>query len=518
MRPNVLPMTHPVSRPVARPVGGPARLLPALVGLVVLLSACRATSTVSIHVAEDGSGLVEVAVVLDDEAVEAVGGVDHQIRLDDLSDAGWEVDGPSRSDHDGLTTVTASKPFEVPDRLPPILGEIAGPGVFDGMALVRERTFARTTWRLESLVDLSAGLALFSDPDLAITLSGLPLGRTSAELAALAGCETGCDPADSFSMDLVVTMPGEVVGNTDLVDSATARWTIDLGGRTPTVVELSGSVVDRAPRLWLGVAFVSAALFLLVMMFQVARRLLGHHPGPRRDRHAPAPVRRIRRVTEIVEQTPDTRVEPEPRRLELVVLGGVGVVWDGGTDPEGLLVSFVRARRGIADSREVADRYRAASLGQVSSGEFWASVGVEGDPDEIDEEYLAGVRLRPDVMAFLEQMAERELTVACLTNAVLPWTKLLRARFDLDRMIGHWVVSGEIGARKPGQAMFEALRRMSDVTFRNMLLIDSEQSALEAARGMGMSTVLMRGTALIPEGFAHPTIDGFAGLFRQTGG
>ena len=104
-------MTHPVSRPVARlvarPVGGPARLLPALVGLVVLLSACRATSTVSIHVAEDGSGLVEVAVVLDDEAVEAVGGVDHQIRLDDLSDAGWEVDGPSRSDHDGLTTVTA---------------------------------------------------------------------------------------------------------------------------------------------------------------------------------------------------------------------------------------------------------------------------------------------------------------------------------------------------------------------------------------------------------------------------
>ena len=59
-----LPVSRPVARPVARPVGGSARLLPALVGLVMLLSACRATSTVSIHVAEDGSGLVEVAVVL----------------------------------------------------------------------------------------------------------------------------------------------------------------------------------------------------------------------------------------------------------------------------------------------------------------------------------------------------------------------------------------------------------------------------------------------------------------------
>jgi len=101
---------------------------------------------------------------------------------------------------------------------------------------------------------------------------------------------------------------------------------------------------------------------------------------------------------------------------------------------------------------------------------------------------------------------------------VLPWTVLLRNRFNLDGLISHWVVSGEVGARKPGQAMFEALRRMSAVSFSNMLLIDSEIATLEAARTMGMSTVLMTGTALVPEGFAHPTIDTFSGLFRQRGG
>jgi len=93
---------------------------------------------------------------------------------------------------------------------------------------------------------------------------------------------------------------------------------------------------------------------------------------------------------------------------------------------------------------------------------------------------------------------------------------LLRERLGLDELMAHWVVSGEVGARKPSQAMFEALRRMSGVPFRNMLLIDSEPPMLEAARSMGMSTVLMRGAALIPEGFPHPVIGGFAELFRSS--
>ena len=47
-----------------------------------------------------------------------------------------------------------------------------------------------------------------------------------------------------------------------------------------------------------------------------------------------------------------------------------------------------------------------------------------------------------------------------------------------------------------------------------MVVCDTEANALEAARALGMSTVLLRGKALVPEGFSHPVIDGFAGLFR----
>ncbi|MBT3246225.1 MAG: HAD-IA family hydrolase [Actinobacteria bacterium] len=513
-----LPLLRPPSRLRFAPVEPHLlRLLLLMVLTVVSASACRADATVSVRLGEDGSGVVEVALVLDDEAVEAVGGIDHQIRLEDLENAGWEVDGPQRSLDDGLTSVVATKGFEVPDRLPPILDEIAGPGVFTDMGLVRNRSFARTTWSLSGRVDLSGGLEAFSDPALSETLSGLPLGRTREELAELAGC-VGCDPADMFSLELVVALPGEVVANADRVDEGSAVWAVALGDSTPTLVDVSGSVADRAPRLWLGASLTLASLLVVLGLFRLVRHRLGHNPLGRRVRHLPRPTRRRGRAAEIIEQRPPRTEESGEQRLQLVVLGGIGVVWDGGTDPEGLLVSFVREHGGIADPREVADRYRAASLGQVSAAEFWSAVGVVGDAADLDARYLSGVRLRPDVLVFLDQMHKREMTVGCLTNAVLPWTVLLRSRFDLDGLISHWVVSGEVGARKPGQAMFEALRRMSGVPFSNMLLIDSEIATLEAARTMGMSTVLMTGTALIPEGFAHPTVDSFSGLFRKEGG
>ena len=62
-------------------------------------------------------------------------------------------------------------------------------------------------------------------------------------------------------------------------------------------------------------------------------------------------------------------------------------------------------------------------------------------------------------------------------------------------------------------SIFEALRRLTGVSFSNMLLVDSEIATLEAARGIGMSTVLMQSQSPIPSGFSHPKIEGFAELF-----
>jgi len=347
-----------------------------------------------------------------------------------------------------------------------------------------------------------------------VALDGLPFARTDAELAEMAGCPNGsCDPARSFSLTVVATMPSDG-GAIPTVDpgapSTEQRWTVVLGDVLPVRFAAESVLEDSAPRTWRTVSVIAGGLLVVVLAFQGLRLSLVRRRANRPTR----PTGPGRRGPETIREAPKPVTTASGRELRLVVLGGIGVVWDPGNDPEGLLVSFVREQGGVVDPSEVADRYRAASLGQLSSAEFWASVGVPGDPGALDAEYLSRVRMRADVLPFLDRMDDRGLPVACLTNAVLPWSLQLRNRFGLDDRVDPWVASGEIGARKPSQAMFEALRRMSGVDFADMLLIDSEAATLEAARGLGMSTVLLRGKSLVPEGFTHPIIDGFAGLFR----
>ncbi len=389
------------------------------------------------------------------------------------------------------------------------MDEIVGPGVFENVTLERHRSFAQTEWRLIGWINLSGGLEIFSDSAVTETLSGLPLGRTYDELVELFGCPNiSCSPGDGFKLEFLAKLPGVLESKAQEM-----IWTVGLGDSAPTLFEASGTLTDRAPRIWRNAAVVSGILAVLATLFIVARvALIRRADGlPRAER----PRRTSRRSAETLDERPMVD-GGSAKRLELLVLGGVGVVWDFGGDPEGLLVRFVRERGGIADSREIADRYRSASLGHVSVSEFWASIGVHGDAEQLDRSYLEWVDPRPDVIPFLRRMKDRDLQVACLTNSILPWSVQLRERLGLDELILHWIVSGEVGARKPSQAMFEALRRISGVPFHNMLLIDSEAPTLEAARSMGMSTVLMRGSALIPEGFSHPVIGGFAELFRPS--
>jgi len=501
-----------------------------LVGLTG--SACRVDATVTVEVADDGTGHVDVAVRLDEAAVGAIGGLDERVRVADLVDAGWIVDGPHATDGSGAR-MSVRRAFSHPDRLGAVLAEVVGPTAISDVRLVRQREFAETTWRLDGRIDLSSGLDLLADDALAAVLDGLPFARSDGELFELAGCGDGsCDPASSFSLTLVATMPVDPDDVADPSASGAAvgavppagSWTVVLGDPAPTLFHATGVLVDDTPRMWRTVSTIAGALFVLVVGFQVVRFVVARRrrrvavdglagsadrPTSAGDGGPPAgPV--TGPGTGVSRSTTST----EGRTLRLVVLGGIGVVWDPGNDPEGLLVPFVRDQGGVVDPSEVADRYRAASLGHLSSGEFWAAVGVPGDADTLDSAYLSRVRMRADVLPFLERMEQRGLPVACLSNAVLPWSMQLRRRFGLDDRVDPWVVSGGIGARKPSPAMFEALRRMAGVDYADMLLIDSEPVTLDAARNLGMSTVLLRGSALVPEGFAHPVIDGFAGLFR----
>ena len=129
----------------------------------------------SLRLDVDGRGVVSAAVGLDREALAQVPDLAHQLRVDDLRRAGWQVAGPRRA-ADGLTWVRATRRVATPQEADAALAQINGPlGPLRGVRVTQTRTPFRTRTRLAGTVDLRPGLAALGDPALAqhLGLSGL---------------------------------------------------------------------------------------------------------------------------------------------------------------------------------------------------------------------------------------------------------------------------------------------------------------------------------------------------------
>jgi putative hydrolase of the HAD superfamily len=189
-------------------------------------------------------------------------------------------------------------------------------------------------------------------------------------------------------------------------------------------------------------------------------------------------------------QPPPAAARPAgQKRIQVVVLDAMGVLYREADDVESALIPFVRERGGIDDALAIRARYIDASLGRHTTSELWTLVGVPGNPADLDRAYVERFALSDGVHQFLDAMDRREIAVACLTNDVAEWSALLRRRFELEARVRPWIVSGEVGARKPDDEIFSALQNALDVSLRACLLVDDRIDNLDAGRRRGMATV-----------------------------
>lgn len=237
---------------------------------VVLTAGCQVETELAIEASQDGDGRVRVTVELDEAATKEVPNLVRELWVDDVKQAGWAVEGPYPTGAGGAE-IQATKRFRSEAEVAPILEELGGrDGPFQRFALdVDESTF-RTRTDFRATVDLTRGLASFSDPVLAEKLGGEPLGVSPEELEERAGV-----PLDrAFVFRVVTSLPGRVQANTPSVAGNTATWTPRLGER----VELVASAELNRPRpgvialVAAGVALVGAALALGVIRPAVSRR------------------------------------------------------------------------------------------------------------------------------------------------------------------------------------------------------------------------------------------------------
>ncbi|WP_419925021.1 HAD family hydrolase [Candidatus Poriferisocius sp.] len=458
--------------------------------LVLGLAACQVDIEVGIGFNEDGSGLVTVDVALDEEAVALAPDITSLLLIDDIEDpaSGWSYNDP-RIDEEGRTSFSASKPFGSPEQLESVLAEIFGADdVFRDFTFERATSFAQTDYRVTGVVDLSKGMDLFTDPQLTERLGGEPLGQPIPDLAA---AQAG------VAVRLVLDLP---VG-------AEQEETLELGqgavGIEMTAQEESGTALTLRWVAWAAFALLGLSVLIAVAGYLLERRNRRRSTDPT---VAQEPV---------VRSTSSAAAQPPARRLRLVVLNPLGVLFEPPDEPSRLLASFAAERGSEVDDESVEQLYNQAVLGRVTPAELWVGLGLNDDPTELSEQYLDQYTVRSGARDFVAEMARRELPVACITNDIASWSSALRDRLQITG-VDTWIVSSEVGVCMPAPGIYEALRRTTAVSYENALLVDVRSGHLDAAHALGMSTALLADSRpQEEEAPSHAVVTSFSDFFRR---
>lgn len=225
-----------------------------------VVAGCRVDTIVDLDVEQGGSGQVQVTAALDAEAAELITDLADALRVDDLREAGWAVEG-SQAAADGSTTITASKAFATPEGAGEVLAEVSGrQGPFQDLQVTRRSSFLTTAYGFSGQVDLSDGVEGFSDAELRRVLEGSGFGLETAELEKA----TGAPVSETFRFEVRANLPGSVSAPEAADDGGgVAVWRPAVGEQTSLVATSRAFNLQRLA--WL-IAAALAALALVAVV------------------------------------------------------------------------------------------------------------------------------------------------------------------------------------------------------------------------------------------------------------
>ena len=487
---------------------------------VVLLSACRVDTMVDVRVDDVGTGLVSVLVVADANAVALVPDLTAGLQLDDARQAGWTVEGPTPRG-DGGVEVGAWKRFESASQLPALLDELAGAGViFSDVELTQSHSFGRTDYDFAVSINPTPPVEAFSDDALAAVLNGFHFGRPINDLLAAAG-----PLGDALGLTFTVTLPEsddafsafagglddeavDVSGSLAGVDGSTATWRFSYGDQ-PVRAGASSALEDSAPPMWMNIAMVAAAGFVLVLLVTLIVWIVNLVRTPRgRGRRA------ARRRKQRVEMRQAEAERPRKRLLRLLVVDVHGVIVRPVEPLEGLLLPVILGERPDLDPDMVRDRHRKLVLGRLTPDEFWSDLGLGPIGRDVETRYLSSFKLVPGLHPFLDSVSGRSLPVAAVGNQPKEWGRRLQRMAQLEDSVSSWLVSGEVGAVLPEPPLFEATRRVMSVDLYDCLYLSSVPEYLDAAAELGMATACFAASPNDVQETEHTLVRGFDDILK----
>ena len=177
--------------------------------------------------------------------------------------------------------------------------------------------------------------------------------------------------------------------------------------------------------------------------------------------------------------------------MKVLVLDAMGVIYSVGDDVRDLLYPFIIEKGGTRDFAIVQEHYQQASLGKISAAELWKAVGIS---PQLEDEYLQRFKLTEGLLDFLRNIKSRGLEIWCLSNDLSEWSAKLRIRFGLEKYFRGFVISGDIGIRKPDPMIYQNLLNRLNVKANDVIFVDDNPKNIDAASRFGLTTILFSQT------------------------
>jgi HAD superfamily hydrolase (TIGR01509 family) len=170
-----------------------------------------------------------------------------------------------------------------------------------------------------------------------------------------------------------------------------------------------------------------------------------------------------------------------------LALDAMGVLYRNGDDVADLLIPFVQQKGGSGDETAIRELYRRASLGDISAADFWEALDLSPG---IEDEYLSLHEMVPGAVPFLATAHDIVDSVCCASNDVSEWSVKLRRRFALESSIDDWIISSELGIRKPDEAFFDELISRQSADPAQIIFVDDRIDNIKAAANKGLHAIL----------------------------
>jgi putative hydrolase of the HAD superfamily len=122
---------------------------------------------------------------------------------------------------------------------------------------------------------------------------------------------------------------------------------------------------------------------------------------------------------------------------------------------------------------------------------FAGSLGVA--PEGLLRRLFGGMQADAEMIGGVRALRQDGARVAMLSNSV--GDESVYARALMDDLFDAWVISSEVGLRKPDPAIYELAAERLGLAPQACVFVDDLPGNLKPARALGMATVLHRGDA-----------------------